>query len=83
MLLFNYYQMPFEMKPSIETTKKMADALEVSLWLPGGDAELKVLDKKTLQRIQEIEKFPDDERKVIYKILDSLLRDAKTKQAYT
>lgn len=47
-----------------------------------GDAELKVLDKKTLQRIQDIEKLPEDERKVIYKVLDSLLRDAKAKQAY-
>jgi hypothetical protein len=47
-----------------------------------GDAELKALDKKTLQRIQDIEKLPEEERKVIYKVLDSLLRDAKTKQAY-
>lgn len=40
-----------EMKPSIETAKKLADALEVSLdYLVGG--ELKVLDKKTLKRLQ-------------------------------
>lgn len=71
-----------EMKPSIETAKKLADALEVSLDYLVGDAELKVLDKKTLQRIQEIEKLPEDERKVIYRVLDSLLRDAKAKQAY-
>lgn len=71
-----------EMKPSIETAKKLADALEVSLDYLVGDAELKVLDKKTLQRIQDIEKLPEDERKVIYKVLDSLLRDAKAKQAY-
>jgi transcriptional regulator with XRE-family HTH domain len=71
-----------EMKPSIDTAKKLADALEVSLDYLVGDAELKVLDKKTLQRIQDIEKLPEDERKVIYKVLDSLLRDAKAKQAY-
>jgi hypothetical protein len=40
------------------------------------------LDKKTLDRLQEIQKLPDDERKMIYKVLDSLLRDAKAKQAY-
>jgi hypothetical protein len=40
------------------------------------------LDKKTLDRLQEIQKLPDDERKIIYKVLDSLLRDAKAKQAY-
>lgn len=70
------------MKPSIETAKKLADALEVSLDYLVGDAELKVLDKKTLQRIQDIEKLPEEERRVIYKVLDSLLRDAKAKQAY-
>jgi transcriptional regulator with XRE-family HTH domain len=71
-----------EMKPSIETAKKLADALEVSLDYLVGDADLKMLDKKTLQRIEDIEKLPEDERKVIYKVLDSLLRDAKAKQAY-
>ncbi|HEY9047954.1 MAG TPA: helix-turn-helix transcriptional regulator [Ohtaekwangia sp.] len=71
-----------EMKPSIETAKKLANALEVSLDYLVGDAELKVFDKKTLQRIEDIEKLPEEERKVIYKVIDSLLRDAKTKQAY-
>jgi hypothetical protein len=70
------------MKPSIETAKKLADALDVSLDYLVGDADLKMLDKKTLQRIEDIEKLPDDERKVIYRVLDSLLRDAKAKQAY-
>lgn len=60
----------------------MAELLDVSLDYLVGDAELKVLDKKILQRIQDIEKLPEDERKVIYKVLDSLLRDAKAKQAY-
>lgn len=70
------------MKLSIETAKKLADALDVSLDCLVGDAELKMIDKKTLQRIEDIEKLPEDERKVIYKVLDSLLRDAKAKQAY-
>jgi transcriptional regulator with XRE-family HTH domain len=72
-----------EMKPSIETAKKLADALEISLDYLVGDAELKMLDKKTLQRIQDIEMLPEEERKVIYKVLDSLLRDFKAKQAYS
>lgn len=71
-----------EMKPSIETAKKLADALDVLLDYLVGDADLKALDKKTLQRIQDIEKLPEDERKVIYRVRDSLLPDAKAKQAY-
>lgn len=67
-----------EMKPSIETAKKLADALEVSLdYLVGG--ELKVLDKKTLKRLQDIEKLPDMDKQNIFYTLDSLIKAAKLK----
>lgn len=70
-----------EVKPSIEVASKIADALQVSLDFLLGKTTAE-LDKKTLDRLQEIQKLPEDERKVIYKVLDSLLRDAKAKQAY-
>jgi hypothetical protein len=56
----------------------------IPYWKTGArtEAEIKVLDKKTLQRIQDIEKLPDEERKVIYKVLDSLLRNAEAKHGY-
>ncbi len=41
------------------------------------------LDKKTLKRLQDIQKLPEDERNMIYKVVDSLLRDFKAKQAYS
>ncbi len=67
-----------EMKPSIETAKKLADALEVSLdYLVGG--ELKVLDKKTLKRLQDIEKLPDNDKQNIFYTLDGLIKAAKLK----
>jgi transcriptional regulator with XRE-family HTH domain len=67
-----------EMKPSIETAKKLADALEVSLdYLVGG--ELKVLDKKTLKRLQDIEKLPDVDKQNIFYTLDNLIKAAKLK----
>ena len=66
------------MKPSIETAKKLADALEVSLdYLVGG--ELKVLDKKTLKRLQDIEKLPENDKQNIFYTLDSLIKAAKLK----
>jgi transcriptional regulator with XRE-family HTH domain len=70
-----------EVKPSIEVASKIADALEVGLDFLLGKITAE-LDKKTLARLQEIQKLPEEERKIIYKVLDSLLRDAKTKQAY-
>ena len=67
-----------EMKPSIETAKKLADALEVSLdYLVGG--ELKVLDKKTLKRLQDIDKLPDVDKQNIFYTLDGLIKAAKLK----
>lgn len=66
-----------EMKPSIETAKKLADALEVSLDYLVGDGELKVLDKKTLKRLEDIDKLPDSDREHIFYALDSLIKAAK------
>jgi len=48
-----------------------------------GDVDLKMIDKKTLQRIEDIEELPEHERKVvIYKVLDSLLLDTKAENTY-
>ena len=68
-----------EMKPSIDTAKKLADALEVSLDYLVGDAELKVLDKKTLQRLEDIGKLPEDDRQHIFYTIDNLVKAAKFK----
>jgi transcriptional regulator with XRE-family HTH domain len=68
-----------EMKPGIETAKKLADALEVSLDYLVGDRELKVLDKKTLQRLEDIQKLPDTDKNNIFYTLDNLIKAAKLK----
>ena len=68
-----------EMKPSIDTAKKLADALSVSLDYLVGNGDLKVLDKKTLQRLEDIEKLPEADRQNIFYTLDSLIKAAKLK----
>lgn len=68
-----------EMKPSIETAKKLADALTVSLDYLVGDGDLKVLDKKTLQRLEDIAKLPNEDRTNIFYTLDNLIKAAKLK----
>lgn len=68
-----------EMKPSIETAKKLADALEVSLDYLVGDRDLKVLDKKTLQRLEDIAKLPEADKQNIFYTLDNLIKAAKLK----
>lgn len=68
-----------EMKPSIDTAKKLADALEVSLDYLVGDRDLKVLDKQTLQRLEDIQNLPEQDREHIFYTLDNLIKAAKFK----
>jgi transcriptional regulator with XRE-family HTH domain len=68
-----------EMKPSIETAKKLADALEVSLDYLVGEGELKVLDKRTLKWLEDIESLPNEDKEHIFYTNDNLIRAAKLK----
>ncbi len=68
-----------EMKPSIETAKKLADALDVSLDYLVGDGDMKALDKKTLKRLEDIEKLPDEDKNNIFYTIDNLIKAAKLK----
>ncbi|WP_079683771.1 hypothetical protein [Macellibacteroides fermentans] len=61
------------------TAKKLADALEVSLYYLVGEGELKVLDKLTLKRLEDIELLPDEDRIHIFYTLDNLIKAAKLK----
>ena len=72
-----------EMKPSIDTAKKLAHGLDISLDYLVGNDELLIADKKALQRLHSIEQLPEDEKNQIYKVIDALLRDFKAKQAYS
>lgn len=70
-----------EVKPSIEVASKIADALEVGMDFLMGKTTAEI-DKKTLKRLQDIQKLPQEERDMVFKVIDSLLRDYKTKQVH-
>lgn len=65
-----------EMKPSIEAAAKIADFLNVSLdWLVGHtDLEL---DKKMIERIQEVTKMTPKDREHVFAMLDAFIRQTK------
>jgi len=65
-----------EMKPSIEAASKMAQYLEVFLdWLMGHtDLEL---DKKMIQRIQEVSKMDSKNKEHVFAMLDAFIRQTK------
>jgi len=71
-----------EMKPSIEVAAKMADYLDVSLDYLVGQTD-KQLDQKTMKRILEVQNLKQDTQDKIFDYIDLIIRDTKTKQAYS
>lgn len=74
-----------EMVPSVEVAKKMADAFGITLdYLvddTGTMAEIK--DKSMLARLTDLEHLDQEDKNTIIHVIDSLLRDAKAKKAYS
>ena len=67
--------------PSIEAVVKIAEGLGVSIdYLVGKTSTL--LDDKTLERFERIGAMPNEEKKTILKVIDALIRDYSTRQAY-
>jgi transcriptional regulator with XRE-family HTH domain len=71
-----------EVKPSIDVATKMAESLEVSLDYLVGFADYE-LDQSITQKIMDIQKLKADDKAHILTTVDALLRDAKTRQAYS
>lgn len=69
--------------PSVDAAKKIADAFSVSLDYLVGEGINASFDKKTLQRLQEIQNMKPDFRTHLFSVIDSVIRDYKTQQAYS
>ena len=70
-----------EVKPSIEVIIRIADALNVSIDYLVGKTNLE-FDQDTLIRLQEVTSLPQEAKKQIFMVMDALIRDFKTGQAY-
>lgn len=73
-----------EITPSIDVAKKLADAFGVTLDFLVGDKDVPNIlhDQTMLVRWQEIDALEPSERERILSVVDSLVRDAKARQAY-
>ena len=69
--------------PSVEAAKKIADAFEVSLDYLVGEGLNAAFDKKTVERLQEIESLDVSTKSVLFNLIDTYLRDAKARVAYS
>ena len=73
-----------EITPSIDVAKKLADAFNVTLDYLVGDKDVPNIlqDQTMLRRWQEIDTLESSEQTRILSVMDSLVRDAKARQAY-
>jgi transcriptional regulator with XRE-family HTH domain len=71
-----------EVKPSIDVALKIADYFEVSLDYLTGKVSHKV-DPDIVERVTTIQSLPDSDREHILFAIDAMLRDAKTRFAYS
>jgi transcriptional regulator with XRE-family HTH domain len=69
--------------PSVDAAKKIADAFGVSLDYLVGEGINANFDKTTLKRLQDIQEMKPDFREHLFSVIDSVIRDYKTRQAYT
>jgi len=72
-----------EASPSIEAAKKIADAFGVSLDYLVGEGLNSSFDKKTVKRIEEIGLLDEDKKSTLFDLIDTYIRDAKARQAYS
>lgn len=69
--------------PSIDAAKKIADALGVSLDYLVGETSQTSFDKRTLERIQELELLEESKKQTLYDLIDTYIRDCKTRKAFS
>lgn len=68
--------------PSLEVAKKIADAFEVSLDYLVGEGVNVNFDKSNLKRIEELQLLDENKQTILYDLIDTYIRDAKTREAY-
>lgn len=66
-----------EAVPSIEAAKKIARAFGVSLDYLAGETTSAAFDRKTVERLQDIEKLDAGEREHVFALLDAFLAKSK------
>jgi transcriptional regulator with XRE-family HTH domain len=71
-----------EVKPSIDVIMRLSEALNVSIDYLVGKTDFEV-DMPTSKRMAAISKLADDDKNYIFNLIDILLRDFSTKQAYS
>ena len=70
-----------ERTPSVEVARRIANTLEVSLDFLVGNTDLR-LDTEVLEKIQEIQQLPQDDRSHLFYLVDNVLQNVRTRRAF-
>lgn len=71
-----------EANPAIDTAVKLADVLEVSLDFLTGKIEMEI-DTSIVDRVLSIQRLPEKDKNHILFALDAMIRDSKSRFAYS
>ncbi|MGE0773085.1 MAG: helix-turn-helix domain-containing protein [Cyclobacteriaceae bacterium] len=72
-----------ENSPSVEMAVKIAKAFDVPVDYLLGEGKHASYSKETVKRIEEIESMDDKTRSVLFNLIDTYIRDAKARKAYS
>lgn len=72
-----------ENSPSVEMALKIAKVFDVPVDYLLGEGKHAAYDKETIKRLEDIQVLDNDTRTVLFNIIDTFLRDAKARKAYS
>ena len=71
-----------ETAPSVDVAKKMADALGTTIDYLVGEGTNPVFDKKTLERLEDLQLLDKNKQHILFDLMDTYIRDAKSRLVY-
>lgn len=66
--------------PSVIVANSIAKVLEISLDYLMGNDDILTLDKQTIKRIEEIDKLDKEKKNTLLDLIDTYIRDSKTRK---
>jgi len=71
-----------EASPSVEVASKIAEVFEVTIDYLIGKNHNMAVDKKTLKRMEDIDKLDDGTKDKLFFLIDNVVQNSKAKKAF-